>query len=280
MNMSENEMEIAKKNFWPDAKNYKFNDEGYKEAIKMAVGDLMVRTLKRKSGKTNNLLIDLCSEGESFLEHLKKWFKEDITSLDKQSLKNKFDNMHKIICKNVLNILQKYYTNSDGTDVCYGKAQKIVNMTFKYLYCIPGTNKKEDYFTYCHVALDTFTLEWLYRKCKTTKRTIIRDNLVPWSNITNKECKKNGKEIYSYEKLQEIFRELVTDPKTDLNLTPFQTEFYIWPQMRLTLACEHLYSLQSKENLSEFRNKSLNEKISELRNCIDSIKFEDTNCFI
>lgn len=278
--MSENRLENIKKRFWVNAEKLMFDDDGLKEAIEKAVGDLMVRTLKRRSNTENAFITDLCSGNKSLLFLLKEWFETDVSSLNDDDFKKNFDSWHIGACENVLDVLQKHYTNKDGSDVCYGKAQKIVNMTFKYLYCIPGFAEKEKHFKYCHVALDTFTLEWLYRKSKEKNLPITRDNLVPWSNISAAESKVNGKEIYTYSKLQGIFADLVKVKKEQHNLTPFQAEFYIWPQMQLTLACEHLYSLQSKEKLNEFKKNPLNEKLKELNNCINSIHFDENIYFI
>lgn len=274
--MSKNKLENIKKRFWENAEKLMFDDDGLKEVIEKAVGDLMVRTLKRIDSAENNLVESLCdgNNEKSLLSCLNKWFKTNVSSLKDDDLKTEFDLWHNCACKNVLEVLQKHYTNKDGSEVCYGKAQKIVNMSFKYLYCIPDSAEKEIHFKYCHVALDTFTLEWLYRKSE----NITRDNLVPWSNISAANQKVNEKEIYTYSKLQGIFADLVK--KEPNNLTPFQAEFYIWPQMQLTLACEHLYSLQLKENLNNFKKMQLDEKLKELNKCIDSIHFDENICFI
>ena len=65
-----------------------------------------------------------------------------------------------------LKVLIEYYS-----DAKYGKAQKIVNMMFKHLYCMnfgKDTDNwlvlDERFFTHCHLTLDSFTLEWFYRE--------------------------------------------------------------------------------------------------------------------
>ncbi len=274
-------MKKTKANFWPNANEYYLDKKGYKQAIMMAVRDLMVRTLKKKENVSTCLTEELCRDNSVLFKFLEDWFEEDISLRDNESLKKVFDERHERTCNEILKIIQNHYTNSNGTEVCYGKAQKIVNMTFKYLYCIPGSVEKERHFKFCHVALDAFILEWLYRKSKKSNReelNITRDNLISWSNISADEHMRNKKTIYSYSKLQNMFTILVEE--LNMGLTPFQAEFYIWPQMQLTLACEHLYSLQTKENLKEFKEKPLKEKLEELKMCIDSISVEETTYFI
>ncbi len=46
-----------------------------------------------------------------------------------------------------------------------GQAQKLINMTFKYLYCCNDLRQKKGvHFTFCHMPLDGYTLSWY--KCK------------------------------------------------------------------------------------------------------------------
>lgn len=47
-----------------------------------------------------------------------------------------------------------------------GQEQKILNMTFKYLYCCKDIrNKYEKHFTCCHMPLDSYTLNWYKDEC-------------------------------------------------------------------------------------------------------------------
>ena len=52
----------------------------------------------------------------------------------------------------------------------YGKAQKIVNMSFKYLFCLNDSQKYDTKFKGCHMALDQYTLEWFIRVVLTKER--------------------------------------------------------------------------------------------------------------
>ena len=66
-----------------------------------------------------------------------------------------FDEWHYETCNLFINTLKK--KNYEAT---YGQAQKVINMAFKYLYCLYGADSKEycTVFDKCHMPLDSFTL--------------------------------------------------------------------------------------------------------------------------
>lgn len=139
--------------------------EGKKEAIRRAIKDLMARTLTPKhkiTKKTENedetpeqfnqaIESVLLPKIDAWLDRKRKDFSE-----------KEFDEWHRGACEAVLDVLNVYYCNDEkGTPVQYGKAQKIINMTMKGLYCLDGAQNK--YFTHCHMALDSFILSWFFR---------------------------------------------------------------------------------------------------------------------
>lgn len=182
------------------------NVDAYKIAIRRAILDLTVRTLKpRYADSSDKLKMDLLNTGnpDSFLMHIKNYFNASVLSQED------FDDWHEKRCIQILEKIQRYYTNSNGSPVNYGKAQKIVNITFKGCYCLNGVN--EAYFAHCHMALDSFTLTWYNRN---NRENPIKTN---WSNLNKSEYKDIVKGI----------REM--DDPVFLNLTPLQKEFLIWP---------------------------------------------------
>ena len=116
----------------------------------------------------------------------------------------------------MLTVINKHYTNQDGSEICYGKAQKIVNMTLKGCYCLKGARQKEEYFTYCHMALDSFTLAWYNRNAQDNG---FEKNKTAWSNLTDEK----------YKNIQANIRTIEPDITLFKNLTPLQKEFLIWP---------------------------------------------------
>ena len=68
-------------------------------------------------------------------------------------------------------ILSNYlkYSQIDPSQITYGKAQKIVNMTFKYLSLFDDANQFSNVFQYCHVAIDRYIIEEVNKQCKNFK---------------------------------------------------------------------------------------------------------------
>lgn len=47
-----------------------------------------------------------------------------------------------------------------------GQAQKVINMAFKYLYCLKDMRSgKPEHFLFCHMPLDGYTLNWYREQC-------------------------------------------------------------------------------------------------------------------
>ena len=55
--------------------------------------------------------------------------------------------------------------STKNTALTVGQAQKIINMSFKYLFCCADIREnKMSHFTWCHMPLDKVTLDWLGMK--------------------------------------------------------------------------------------------------------------------
>lgn len=137
-----------------------------------------------------------------------------------------FDKAHKKACEKFLKLLARgteqewEKLNNDY----YGKAQKFVNMTFKYLL---STGKyDEEIFRWCHMPLDIYTLHWFYRETGIF--------IEGWSSI---------KEDVYYE-IQKIIRSRIQLRRNELSV--LQNEFLIWEQEKkavkkcAVLTCEDL----------------------------------------
>ena len=70
--------------------------------------------------------------------------------------KSKFD--HKSWCEHFIDEMKKVY----GYNCRYGQAQKVVNMSFKYLFCCDDSEKYKEKFYPCHMPLDKYTLLWYF----------------------------------------------------------------------------------------------------------------------
>lgn len=238
-----------------------------KWALKKAYGDLMPRTLTIKDSHNDrsvNKLVNITFD--EIYESIHNYFKEEkVEDVD-------FDSMHSELCEKVLEILRDYYNGVE-----FGKAQKIINMTFKYLYCLEGV--KEQHFKYCHMPLDSYTLEWIYRESKAQKKVIKKDSFLTWSNLEKGEEKseltERGK--YTYYFMTNRIKELLKNEnqvfiKDGELLTPLQAEFYIWPQMQLHMAAEEFYSVLEK-SCSMLKDGNENKQ-TEFKKLRLSVKFE------
>lgn len=160
--------------------------------------------------------------------------------------------------------------NEDYENLCYGKAQKIVNMMFKHLYCLDGAEKydTDGYFKHCHLTLDSFTLEWF-------RRNVIDGGKIGiWSNL-HYDDGESEYDNYTYylEQINAYFEK--EDVKSKYNgLTAFQFEFYMWPEMQLQLAAEAFYFAleedMTKADRQAFRDMNTQSKITKIIASIDN----------
>jgi hypothetical protein len=76
-----------------------------------------------------------------------------------------FDSWHNSLCKEVIKCFIGYTRKNSNVDFTYACAQKLINMTFKYIYCFDIIQndyiKYIEYFKYCHMAIDSKILKWL-----------------------------------------------------------------------------------------------------------------------
>lgn len=123
---------------------------------------------------------------------------------------------------------------SSCTNMNYGKAQKIINMSFKYFYCCDD-RPKEKMFYPCHMALDQFTLEWY--------KEISHVYFDGWSSIEKYEL---------YMAIQNHIR-IFLSKQTKYSKYPILAEFDIWDSYRSSFE----YFLIN----SETSDKQYNDKI-------------------
>lgn len=252
-----------------------FEADALPYALRRSFKDFNFRTLTAvKSDKTTGFVSAFDewvakqrAEGESaigrtdyLIEQLRKakFYERFVTYFKKSAPNNqdKFNGWHHETCELFLETLKDDYEN-----LCYGKAQKIVNMMFKHLYCLNGAKEYDDkgYFKYCHLTLDSFTLEWFHRN--------IGEKVGVWSNLQYNEAKNKYENYEHY--VEKITAHFIGHSKDYNDLTPFQYEFYMWPEMQLELAAEAFYfAWNDKLNNSErdkFKKETLGNKIGLIR---------------
>ena len=237
------------------------------DALSRAFRDITPRTMTRKKLAPGDTKVEFCnmpkkllsfsgSDGMPFQEQIENWFYKK-TEAD-------FASVHHKACITVQTFLKNHYEEESCT---YGKAQKVINMMFKHLYCMDGAENAEDRFQDCHIALDSFTLEWFKRAIVEQDIHMKKAEVDNWSvlqylagetyyQVAAKKNSEDGneedssapedtsKQFYTYnyivETIQTYWAKNSANPYA--GLTPFQAEFYIWDEMQLHLAAEALFS--------------------------------------
>lgn len=163
-------------------------------AVYNAYRDMQPRTIKGHNIK----------QTDSLREELAKRFTEYFSNTPPVN-SDDFNDLHKKLCSDFLSELNKNVPEPQE----FGKAQKVINMAFKYLYCFDDAPQYESHFKYCHMPIDSYTLNWCFENGLYQKKDI--DN---WSGITETQYNQLSGKIES-----ELGGE-----------TPLLAEFKIWPQ--------------------------------------------------
>lgn len=191
-----------------------------------------------------------------------------------------FDEWHKDTSKCFLNAFNNAAIKHKVAKQEYGKAQKIVNMSLKYLYCIFKCNSNEEFddkqnkfnvsvatsvtdsvFACCHMPLDSYTLNWYYSlpKYKTRKE-------LTWSSLSED----------NYNLIQNNIRGYLSS-QAQLPQNVLQTEFIIWQKEKTKTIVNELRKLLANnvfetEDLENFGYKGNNEKNKTIKANVEMIQ--------
>lgn len=236
------------------------NPTAIKDALNFGFPDITPRTMHRDGensalefSKLPNALYDYCAEGQekSFGELLTGWFE-----CDHRDWRKEFDALHAAACETVQKFLRDQGYAEDSCT--YGKAQKVVNMTFKHIYCF-SEGKKRTWFQECHMALDFFTLEWFKRSIAQHGAKYILGKVDNWSALQVSEedeyIGKKDQRFYSYHFLVAKIREFFDDHKPFGPLFPLEAEFIIWPEIQTRLSAENFIFQLDPDKYSEKTEK-------------------------
>lgn len=118
---------------------------------------------------------------ENALEAMEGAFKDYFNNEKIIEKPDAFDQVHGELCKR----WTSKFEGKDANLAKYGKAQKIVNMTFKYMYCWyykhpskRGWEEDQKKFQSCHMTLDSYTLNWIYDRTYKEERRYLLQNLL------------------------------------------------------------------------------------------------------
>lgn len=222
-----------KKYFYANERNYSIDviddyyssEKGGKRAVDSAFNDMAVRTLKKVSDDEGG---DGTVEKERALTYLRDSFYAyfhkggEIDTVDGRKSydvlsREGFDEWHKAVCTEFLTLFNED-NRKKYQPVAYGKAQKAVNMVFKYLYCYDGADKyiDEGYFDYCHMPIDNLTLNW-YKK----------EVAYPPA-----DCAWGDLKYGAYIEIQTNIRNYLEGSSSPLPSSGLEAEFYVWQRER------------------------------------------------
>lgn len=104
-----------------------------------------------------------------------------------------FDTWHDQTCKQYCSHMnhlnrKKYFPKK--FDTTYGRAQKVLNMTFKYLYCTASYQAEvEKIVEYLHMTLDSYTLRWYKDQIVAPTKGLRAGDISNWSKMNEKSPK-------------------------------------------------------------------------------------------
>ena len=177
------------------------------------------------------------------------------------------------------------YNKASGANIKAGKAQKIINMSFKYLFCLSDATNYADSFKDCHMPLDSYTIEWFCEevlpmgfnkgKKRGTGASVSKIKEKSWSQLDY----GNVDEVGSYAWIQDQIKEYLMQgnhgyiDEEGNPLSPFAAEFYIWPEQLFKRACKAFESNPLFNSLyPDYEDPKLNHYCKNLSISFERIK--------
>ena len=169
--------------------------------------DMMPLTFQ-KLVKGSNVYIDQNIKGE-----ILNWFSDEILKYILNGTDKSYDEWHSMLGNAFVVKVNNELFKDKYYPMQYGKAQKLINMTMKYLSTCDNADKYEERFKDCHMALDSKILDWYYNEVRPDIKKSYRKS---WSSLDE----------ISYFEIQNDIREYC---KTH-NYIPFVQEWPIWAE--------------------------------------------------
>lgn len=187
--------------------NYQISSRSniYNVVSKDAYNDMTPRNLKGIGNypKEKEIIFNYVTD------EIEKYFSDAVKT------KEEFDIWHRSFCEEICN----KFISLTGIELKFGKAQKLVNITFKHLYCFADSDNKSEYFKYCHIPIDNNIINW------SKKNANIKKPRCAWSNLDYDEYKKFENDVYSWlhsEDNKEYFDE------NNNPISSLQLDFWAW----------------------------------------------------
>lgn len=184
-------------------------------AVERAYIDAMPRTVRGHGKIPKDKLDDLRSE-------LANAFCVYFNETPPANLKT-FEAAHRALCnKHFLTPYNKLLGEFGADEQQYGKAQKVINMTFKYLSCFDDASVCKDHFAFCHMPIDSVILAWCRAHCDIS-------GTVSWSNI-------HDFEYYAFQNFMRNWLAAHAENPVSSSLPekPLEAEFVIWHEATMS----------------------------------------------
>ena len=195
-----------------------------KYAVTKAYHDLMLRTIRGHTSSVQNNCIRWLAD------HIEEFVNKEFVTEDDYRIE------HEKLCNGFLDMFNSQLKEAGASQQSFGKAQKAVNMTIKYLYCFCDRNDFECLFKYAHMPLDNSTLNW----CKSN--SLLPTKNCVWSNLDKKEYYKIAKNISNFLTVGQTYDE------TALPGSPLEADFIIWAGEKRKAALKELKSVLKKSS--------------------------------
>ncbi len=251
--------------------NCRISHRGIRKCIDRATVDITVRTLTPDHDGVNNeseawmkTFANKISTDGKLLQNILDWLNSATTAT--------YSDWHDKACTDALIVIRRYYKcKYTGKPVHYGKAQKVVNMAMKTIYCLLCRESEEVFNRYnprfddCHIPLDSYTMQWFYqlKKAKLTLdgRKYVKTNCPDWSNFDSENELERDASKYTYQFIVNEIADLFLhsgDAQADYRslhghveseyemLTPLQAEFFIWKKSQMLELTHNLGALLKK----------------------------------
>ena len=190
-------------------------------AVRKAYADMSARTIKGFG--------DVSAEKKKELrKNFANKFIETFCKAEAPLTQEAFDERHQEVCDDFLVRLNALCVKHNLKEQHYGKAQKIVNMTFKYLYLFEKNEPIQLLFAFCHMPLDSNIFEYLKKKFKSHGLNAKLFETA-WSKLDAGQFREIQTAIRKY--CQEYSSDYA-DAADECAKLPFYAEFPIWEEMR------------------------------------------------
>ncbi len=239
--------------------NFNLNDniERFKKTIKNEKD-----FLEKELSKESDISVYVQAIYLGYLDIARSFSGQTKVKKDDQTIKDIAEKMKNYIDGNENDFNNNFYAvcdvlcDEDTYKMKFGQAQKIINMAYKYLYCIANDELKNR-FDNCHLPLDSVMLEWIYRNIKTAD-----NNKLKKVDTLSKMDWGNEKEKGSYD----YYKTYINNYCKDNKKTPLQLDFEHWVTVSQELAAKSYLSKFTKDEREkkihlEILNKIIKDKI-------------------